>query len=243
MGAGPDSAGAGPLDPDQVTLQPSSCQGTLRPGIRVATPFNTCTAGFVFNDTAGNLYLSTAGHCFGDAVDCQYGPAHRVTTEDVGEFGSKVACLRNGLGWDVALIRIDDNKTYLVDSAMCAWAGPSLSTDARPGEGFHYGHGQGYRHLEETRARSGRIMAVDEGDFRMIGLATNGDSGSPVRHANGAAIGILTHASLNAYGAAAHSGPYAYGTTVPRIIAVSAALGYDVTLVPDPAYGAMDDAT
>lgn len=222
------------LDTGHHGPTPAGDDGTtkIQPGAAIITPHTTCTAGFVHSGPDGTRYLSTAGHCFGDQVECRYDAA-RVRIDGVGVFGSKAFCVRDGLGSDLALIRIDADKHHLVDPAMKTWGGPSAADGPIQGLARHYGHGIVYDSHEVTRARSGHTFERDDATFRMTGLVTNGDSGSPVRSDDGHAIGIITHANGNLE-VVSHSAPYGYGTSMARIDALAAAAGFQLTLVTAP---------
>lgn len=214
-------------------MQATTDDARIQPGVALVTPFTTCTGGFVFTDPAGTFYVATAGHCFGDLVQCESLAGIRVRVDGLGEIGTKVLCYDRGVGTDLALVRIDHDKADRVDPAMMAWGGPTAPEGPTMGIVRHYGHGLVYGETEETRARTGFGTTRDDHAFRMMGLVVNGDSGSPVRSDDGHAIGILTHANGN-LGVVAHSAPYAYGTTVERILDVASARGFDLTLVTAP---------
>ncbi len=206
-----------PLDP---------CGGTIHPGARIRTTHTECTAGFLFfqdvetpTGTDRVWYLSTAGHCFGGPVECQdLLDAASVEVEGVGPVGVKIFCVSLGVGTDFALIRIHEDLEHLVAPGICGWGGPEGVATSDDEVVHHYGHGIGYGKTHATRMRSGYATFLDERSFRFVGTVDSGDSGSPVRLASGAALGIATHANLDAFGLLTHSAPYAYGTSIPRAL-------------------------
>ena len=170
------------------------CPG-VRPGATVFTPVGQCTLNFLWHGTDGRNYIGTAGHCLieqvrqtqvvfkpGDGPEARDGTGHRI-----GEFA--YAALDNVS--DFALIRLDPG--VIASPEICRFGGPTgLNAAAIPilTPLYHVGHGSLTGSLIPARTQ----LATDGNDIRVltgIGLASPGDSGSPVVGLDGRAIGVL----------------------------------------------------
>lgn len=192
------------------------CPG-IRPGARLSTG---CTMNFLFQDE-NDYYMGTAGHCTGHI-------GQRMRAPGVGEFGSVVYRINQGIGWDFALIRVDTDKHDLLQPDLCAWAGPN---DADPlthaGQPVHmYGWGVATNDESITRARSGVLLTSSSMSIDFVGFASGGDSGSPTVNALGSALAINTHVLLTASGS-----PVVYGTHIDQALRLSHNNGFDVEVV------------
>jgi hypothetical protein len=168
----------------------------IRPGAWLQLGNSYCTASFVVQDGAGNLYLTTAGHCtqaVGQRIAVKQGTAVAAAGQWL-EFGTLVA---RWPGWlDAALIRIDADKVHLVDPTIPGWGGPQGVATARPADALHYGWGWVTWQEHQNRCRT---AAVDSWGSSVWWIRTDtygggGDSGSAVMARDGMALGILNWA-------------------------------------------------
>jgi hypothetical protein len=201
-----------------TTLLLEQCPG-IRPGARLS---NGCTMNFVFEDTA-NLYIGTAGHC------TSFVGQRMGATGMTGTFGTVVYRYYGGVGWDFALILVDEDKRDLVDPNLCAFHGP---LDADPSTHqyqpvHHYGWGVATMQNSYQRARTGYILWTSPTTVHFMSYASGGDSGSPLNNVHGDALGIITHVQSNVYG-----DRLVYGTHITQALAMARGAGFDVQLVP-----------
>lgn len=184
----PVPLGAGPT-PDVNDVR---CTG-IRPGALLS---GICTASFVFEDSVGDTYLGTAGHCFPNGAT--------VSIPGVGAIGTVVYSINGGVGADFALIKINASKLSLVSPEMCNWAGP---TGTFNGVGFlgeptvQTGHGSGVGIptilvVPPPRPKTGVGLSWGATSFTWVGSSIPGDSGSAIRTEVGDALGTVTHLSL-----------------------------------------------
>lgn len=167
------------------------------------------------------LYAGTAGHCVARVGD-------RVRNAD-GEFGT-VAFFVLDDDDDFAFIEIDRAKEHLVNPTMLGFDGPNgvISGDeAQPGDAAHvYGNGLVFGESELTRPRSGSLTRSDSQHFGAILPVIFGDSGGPVLHEDGSALGIVAHMTV------ATDFTTLDGNTVERALSVAAANGLSLEVVP-----------
>ena len=170
------------------------CPG-VRPGATVFTPVGQCTLNFLWHGSDGRDYIGTAGHCLLEQVhrtQVVYQPgdgpeARDATGHRIGEFA--YAALDEVS--DFALIRLAPG--VVANPEICRFGGPTgLNADAIPllTPLSHVGHGSLTGSLAPARTQ----LASDGNDIRVltgIGLASPGDSGSPVVGLDGRAVGVL----------------------------------------------------
>lgn len=222
--------------PDVPTDQPvdtHACTGEVRPGARMTSPVG-CTMSWIFRDTAGSLYQSTAGHCTGAGV------GQSVSVLGVGFIGRVVYRVAAGVGNDFGLVKLDPSVHSRVNPTLCHWGGPNgIATPADDETAglphdvmLHYGWGVMWQD-QETRGRAGYIPRTGwsgDGSVRMRGFTDGGDSGSPMMLKSGKAAGVHTHrldaAAVLGFGVKAAS---RLDVHVPR---AEAALGVDLDIVP-----------
>ena len=200
------------------------CYGKIRPGARMTAPVG-CTFNWIVRDSAGDLYIGSAGHCTG--------VGSRVATEGVGEFGTVVY---NGYsrGIDWLLVKVDANKLHRVDPTLCHWGGPgALGVPDLGDELLVYGFGTGYGTLAATRARVGVAYTKTAGEMQYVGMMQPGDSGAPVMTDEGEAVGIHVRSSLSVPVVGLRVDPsYKYATRLDFAMAdASTALGTTISLV------------
>jgi hypothetical protein len=223
--AAPVPCSALPSLPGLLSTPSSTCEG-IRPGARLS---NGCTMSWVLSDLAGNLYITTAGHCAG--------LGSRMGSATAGEFGTVVVQEAITVGNDFAVIQIDPAMRAQVNPTLCHFSGPIAMAPPGASGGVYEIYGWGYMTSgsEDTRARSGIEVAPPAALLAWDGLVSGGDSGSPVMSVTGLAMGIATHAvNTGPLGAPlvsinANAG---IGTTLSHILAISASQGYVLTLVP-----------
>ncbi|MCA1813723.1 MAG: S1 family peptidase [Halobacteriales archaeon] len=212
----------------------------IRPGAMLSFGPSNCTASFVVRDTAGNLYITSAGHC-------THGIGGRVGIHEdtlvgelngIREFGTVVAAWPGGV--DSSLIRIDADKVGEVNPTMTGWGGPTgLYTGGPNGANVvvrQVGWGWATWLDQQTRCRTGIAAAGDIGSnfYWFHGEAAGGDSGSAVMTSDGQALGILDLAgtAIPVPGTTLFIGLQGGG---PRFDAVLNAMrtyaGFDLTLV------------
>ncbi|MGH3659840.1 MAG: hypothetical protein ACRDUA_24635 [Micromonosporaceae bacterium] len=188
--------GEGVAIPDSVNYPTSGIAFTgIRPGAWILEPAG-CTTNFVFG-SAGNYFIGTAGHCaaVGEVVTIIAAPGVLMT------IGKTVKSVNGGIGNDFALIDIYDSMQQHVNPSMAHFGGPTGSGSPQVGDVcVHTGHGLVVGTGGTPRA--GVVVYRGSGDnggdaFAWDGAAAPGDSGSPVRLADGKAAGDLTHLDLD----------------------------------------------
>ena len=191
---------------------PVSAATPIQPGARIVSGDSACTMNFIYREvvprqsTNGRrgttrrpststttavqprLFAGTAGHCVS-------GVGARVSNDD-GSFGTVAFHIHTDSD-DFAFIEIDRNKEHLVNPRMLGFDGPNgvISGEAaQPGDGAHvYGHGLVVGESELTRPRSGWLTRSDSRYFGATLPVILGDSGGPVLHEDGSALGIIAH--------------------------------------------------
>lgn len=217
-----------------------------------------CTANFVWEDAAGDLYLGAAGHCFlPGGTSATHGPgadydASHVRPEALVQecvagcepewvpLGRVAYARQTGLGADFGIARIPGHLRDRVRTRMPTWNGPVAEARPRVSDVLvHYGQGAFVGSVIATRGRAGFCTNANPDFWIMGGQAIFGDSGSPMNVAvsaregrtlqGPAAGGIVTHSALGLGGLAA-------GTTVPRAerMALEAGLTVRVKLQGEP---------
>jgi hypothetical protein len=169
--------------------------GGVRPGAPVLTPVGQCTLNFLWRGSDGHDYIGTAGHCLlegssrtqavfrpGDGPPARDAVGHRI-----GEFAYAVL---DPVG-DFALIRLDPGVG--ASPEICRFGGPT-AMDVGPIGPLtplhHVGRGTLTGGLVPARTQ----LAVEGGDIRVVtglGVASAGDSGSPLVDLAGRAVGVV----------------------------------------------------
>lgn len=189
------ASGRGIAIPDGVVVPASALAFTgIRPGSWMISP-SGCTLNFVFGSlTPNDTYIGTAGHCteVGDEVTIVAAPGILMT------IGRTVKSVDNDIGDDFALIQISSAMVKHVRPSMAYFGGPTSAGNPQVGSIVeHAGHGLVIGTGGTPRAGivtyRGRGESSRSDAFGWDGAAAPGDSGSPVRLANGAAAGDLTH--------------------------------------------------
>lgn len=161
--------------------------GGIRPGMLVSFGGALCTGSYIFTD-GSDTYISTAGHCTSVGQRARLGSL---------QFGTTVFSTGDGgPGNDFALVKIDSNRLNLVDPEMCNFAGPTgIHTDADGtiiGDRIvRTGHGGGFS-IPPT-PHEGVGIGWGATSLTWVHGPVPGDSGSPIRHESGEALGVVTH--------------------------------------------------
>jgi len=220
-----------------VALDGSEACGGVRPGSPVLTPVGQCTLNFLWRGSDGDAYIGTAGHCLlegTDRTEAVYGPGDGPQARDaaghpIGEFA--YAAL-DSVG-DFALIRLYPDVQ--ASPEICRFGGPTgMDAGALPPLTplHHVGRGSLTGSLVPARTQ----LVVDGSDIRMVtglGVASAGDSGSPVLSLDGRAVGVVV-----ATGPAlplAPTGLFVFSVRIaPEMGRASAAMGVAFDLVTAP---------
>jgi len=196
-----------------------------------------CTQGFIFRDTAGTWYGSTAAHCYnvGDFV---------INTQAGDWFGQVVV---SDATIDFALFKIFSDKVALVSPSVRHWGGPTgtaTPADVQVNDrvaifGYPLGTGDGYpvanANLNYAEGRLGLARGISNGLALYTGPDINGDSGGPLLlHKNGLAFGLVAATHINSDDLA--NPALDEGPSIQTAISRMAAAGYSLTLQTAPFY-------
>ena len=199
-----------PLPPEAAVS--SAVFAGLRPGTWMIDP-NWCTLNFIFSTDGtmnGKLFIGTAKHCVQRQTSTgEFDPNDSgMNRHVIAAFSTKPSELprlfdigavadvsSGGLGNDYALIAIQTSLIQFVSPSMAWVGGPTKPrSGAVQDQAFLVGHGTGLG--TGGTFRIGRISSFSSSahwGFGMLSAATPGDSGSPVRTLDGAAVGDATH--------------------------------------------------
>lgn len=211
----------------------AAAAGDIHPGDKLN---GTCTLNFVFDGIgprAGKVYIGTAAHCVLAIGDAASTPAagtfgHVVYVGDLPEEET------NGLAGsqlDFALIEVapDFQASLRPDVRGHPGMPTGVTSAATTGSGdllIVSGHGLGFGLSTATREnRTGVLIADDARSFLADTMAVPGDSGGPLLHADGRALGTISRLALFATPPSTDDGP-----TVAGILAELASVGFPVTL-------------
>jgi hypothetical protein len=187
---------------DEHAFGLEGCTGALRPGALMTAPAG-CTLNFVFRDGGGAFYIGTAGHCVSSV-------GQRVSASGVGPFGSVVYRRLQGVN-DFALIKIDADKSALVNPTMCTWGGPIGPDEAPVGTKrdllLEYGWGIATQFTSASRSRAHAEFQVFATHVTWNGVGSGGDSGAPVVDQAGRAVAIHTFGQTPFAGVVLEGGP------------------------------------
>lgn len=230
------------------TSSPVAAAPAIQPGARIKSETATCTMNFIYRDvirergksasvrqdprSRPSLYAGTAAHCVskvGERVAlCD--PTYFDGPCDVS-FGAVAFRFLRGFEDDVAFIEIDRDKEDLVNPTMLGFKGPTgviSGSDARRGEIVHlYGHGLVFGETEPTRPRSGTLSRSDSENYAAMVPTMFGDSGGPILHESGAALGIVANLAVPT-----DLETMVDGNTVEWALTLAAAAGLHLEIVP-----------
>ncbi|HWH08244.1 MAG TPA: trypsin-like serine protease [Candidatus Thermoplasmatota archaeon] len=201
--------------PDPIAVAVGNTASFIQPGQQVTTPSGSCTLNFAYNGTgtkAGKVYIGTAAHCFtalGQPASAA-GATNFGTVVYMGDYaGINVGSFNNGIPGtqvDFALIEVAPAYHGLVKGEVKGHPGlPKLvkahGTVVR-GDVFKFsGYGTGFHATQPTREmRVGVYTTGGSTQWNAAAPIMPGDSGGPVLHADGKAVGVATHVSVNGAG-------------------------------------------
>ncbi|MGH2818860.1 MAG: hypothetical protein ACRDJS_10445 [Actinomycetota bacterium] len=243
--------------PDGAHVETSLLFTGIRPGSWMISPAG-CTMNYVFGRASGNVplkmsrpagkrgkgakrrarvrtgsgaYIGTAGHCteVGDEVTLIAAPGVLMN------IGRTVKSIDRGIGNDFALVEVHPQMVQYVNPSMAHVGGPTGAGDPVFGDPVvHTGHGAvigtGGTPRPGLVTWEGAERGREVDGYGWDGAAIFGDSGSPVRHANGVAVGNLTHLVI-----APNILPaFIAGTNISRIKEIAAVPLATASLIPDP---------
>jgi hypothetical protein len=242
--------------PKSAGIQTSFLFAGIRPGSWMISPAG-CTMNFVFGTAAGNVprqvsgptrtsgkrrararaaasggtYIGTAGHCtkVGDQVTVVAAPGVLMN------IGRTVKSVNRGIGNDFALVKVRPQMVQFVNPSMAHVGGPTGAKAPVFGDPIvHTGHGvvigTGGTPRPGVVTWEGAERGREVSGYGWDGAAIFGDSGSPVRHANGLAVGNLTHLVV----APDVLPAFIAGTKISRIKRIAGLPLATASLVPDP---------
>lgn len=213
------------------------CEG-VRPGATLRSGSEKCSFGFFFQGSDRRRYVATAGHCaFSPDPDTTTGRtqtwkagAGPVVQDASGKpVGRFVYATMQGQFTDFALIRLDNG--VVSSPQMCHFGGPTtLTTEVHNRDVMvhHYGQGTG---ADYVPARTGdAFFGLYKPDYvYFYGVASEGDSGSPVVDDTGAAVGLITDLTTP------FTGNVGVNRLAPNIANAAKALKIKLTLLTAPA--------
>ena len=186
----------------------------LQPGEAVSTPAGSCTMNFVYNGTgskAGRVFIGTAAHCFtalGQSASAA-GIANFGSVVYMGDYnGLNTGDFSNGIpGTQVDFALIEVNAAHYGKVKGEVKGHPGLPTalkvhsTVRLGDVFKFsGYGLGFFATKPTREMRVGVYTLGAGsNWNAAAPILSGDSGGPVLHFDGKAVGVATHVS--AFGA------------------------------------------
>lgn len=193
--------------PSEDWVWPALDDASIRPGVRIyLSDIGWCTANFVFRGTgprSDTLYLGTAGHCANSFIGTtvRLSPKYDYFTDEAGPVIGRVAYSSfKELGPtdnDFALIQIDEAHKPHVHPALLHYGGPTglkPASELKIGDRvLTYGSTPLRADVAETNRREGYVVGIDEWTSQsyLFTPGVFGDSGSPVLHSDGSALGIL----------------------------------------------------
>ena len=224
-----------------------TCPG-VRPGAVVTTFIGQCTLNFLFQDTAGNRYIGTAGHCAieapevgaGDQGEHTWAPGAGPVANDAdgNRIGTFVYAILQDPK-DFSLIKLDAGVQS--SPQMCHFGGPTGINSDNPGldspttlEIFGQGVGVG----TVLPARSMLALGMPDPDHVYAqGVVVPGDSGSGVISADGRAIGVAVTTGVHtaSFGSSGiDAGEVGITRLAPQLARANQVLGLGLTLVTAP---------
>jgi hypothetical protein len=180
---------------------------------------------------SGAAYIGTAGHCtkVGDEVTLVAAPGVLMN------IGRTVKSVNRGIGNDFALVKVRPQMVQFVNPSMAHVGGPTGAKAPVFGDPIvHTGHGvvigTGGTPRPGVVTWEGADSGREVNGYGWDGAAIFGDSGSPVRHASGLAVGNLTHLVVAPNVLPA----FIAGTNISRIRRIAGLPLATASLVPDP---------
>lgn len=217
----------------------------IQPGDVVTFGNAQCTLNFVFDGVgplAGKVFIGSAAHCISGRLGIgasTTGIPNFGTVFYTGDYGNSVnggTAVKNnipGEQLDFLLIEVKPQYHSHVFAGVAGYASmPTGATKAQdttfPDQIFASGHGIGFGTLRATRENRTGVMTSDshntwKGEIPI----TPGDSGGPILHESGKALGVVSGTSTGCCALPLH---YWHGPTVDGVLAELNALGYPVVL-------------
>jgi hypothetical protein len=216
-----------------------TCPG-VRPGARVITPLGACTLNFMWKGSDGATYMGTAGHCLLEGTrvtEASFRPGAGPVARDgarqpIGRFAYAVL---DGDS-DFALVRLDPAAAATASPQVCHFGGPTgLAADALPPLAGLLQVGQGVATRTLLPARPELILeGADRAVALSLGLASAGDSGSPLLTTDRRAAGVVV-ATGPLLGPIGLTGLVLSTRLVPQLARAAAVTGVAYTLQTAPA--------
>ncbi len=206
-------SGADLTDADLSDAEPTISWGGLDAPVRPGSSLGGyCTFNFLFTGMAPDGsgphgFIGTAAHC--TELD------QRVEQPAVGEIGTVVYDSDETEGADPALdfslILLDEGAIPEANPTMLGWDGPTGSvtaSDLAVGDMvYQHGYGMVLGENPYSRSRAGFLTDYTDTMYNIDMPAVWGDSGSPILHESGKALGIVSHFGLGAMPPSTDEGP------------------------------------
>lgn len=200
----------------------SADTASIRPGVQTYTAGSQCTANFVFEDAAGNVYLGQAAHCSGTGAanetdGCDAGTLPLGTPVEIEGASKPGTMVYNSwiamqqareqddelcLGNDFALIKLDPADVDEVNPSVPFFGGPiALGAGVSEGDSvYSYGNSSLRLGLSPLSPKEGVAFSSTENGWSHVVYTVTpgipGDSGSGFLDADGRAFGVLSTLNL-----------------------------------------------
>lgn len=216
-------------------LAGASLPGAIQPG--ALDEASGCTLNFVYDGTgplAGRVFIGTAAHCVevGDAVRVGGRAVGTVVYRGDGDRANAIP----GAQFDFALVEVlpafHDAVVPDVAGHPGKPTGVKPPAQAKPGDLVLYsGHGLGFHLHDATRENRTAPLCFGNGGAHwraVAGLVSWGDSGGPVLHQDGRALGSVEQTRVGGGGCPAVD----EGPTTQAVLAELPTYGWPVALRP-----------
>lgn len=167
----------------------------IQPGDAISTSVGGCTLSFVFDGVgalAGKTYVSTAAHCVRGLGD-------PISATGASDFATVVRWSPPAPdGFDWAILEVKSAFVGKLDAGVKGRPGMpngvASPSETVYGDLLHFsGYGMGFSVTAATReSRSGVLLGQGDKEYRTEAPIIFGDSGGPVLHESGQAMGIVS---------------------------------------------------